>query len=239
MPTSVWTLAKQVYGDHGLKAVCVLGCKKIVHPFVKFGSMYFLDRDLSTKMPSLKAVEGIVTREGTLADLDLLDTVENPDRAKNEAAERLTIGDRWVIAVEEATGKLANYRWISMSSAYVPELSCDLIVRPGQAYLYNLETLPEFRRRGIEVLTRQYTYTMLYRRCGIQHVVAYIRADNYASLKAARRYLTPIARVWYVRFRGKVRIFMRPNERMPELRASSDSSSLQAAVLTRTSRSLR
>jgi hypothetical protein len=101
--------------------------------------------------------------------------------------------------------------------------------------MYNMETLRPFRRRGIEALTRQFVYKTLQRKYGVTHVVVYIRADNYPGRNAARRYLTPIRRVWYLHYRGEVKFFMRAHERIPELRPAPEPPPDPAVVLARTS----
>ncbi len=201
--------------------------------------MYFLERDLQLPMPAIRNVDSIVAREGTIDDLPLLSAVQNPERARREAQERLQRGDRWFIAVERTTGKLTNYRWVSLSRAYIPELNRDIVVQPGQAYVYDLETLPEFRRRGIEAVTRQFTYDSLLRQYGISRIVVYIRADNRPSLQAGRQYLTAISRVWFACVNGVVYVYSKPNERMPALRPASHDRPAQAAFLARGSSSLR
>jgi hypothetical protein len=64
-----------------------------------------------------------------------------------------------------------------------------------------LNTLPEFRRRGIDAYTRHYTYSYL-RDHGYTKVFAYIHGDNLPSLSASKAFLTPVARVRYVQLRG-------------------------------------
>jgi hypothetical protein len=81
-----------------------------------------------------------------------------------------------------------------------------------------LNTLPEFRRRGIDAYTRHFTYSHL-RDTGYKRILAYIRGDNEPSLKASRYLLTPICRIRYIQFRGGQPImFGRRNRRLPELR---------------------
>ena len=195
--------------------------KKLLEPIAQVGSVYFLERDLSEPMPQLRPVPGIVAREGTLSDIALLDETTDATKRKLLATERLEKGDRWFLAVEDRTGRLTNYRWVSTTTAFIPELDRELIVAPGEAYFYDLETLPEFRRRGIEAVTRQYAYDFLFRECAMNRVIVYICADNNASLNAARRYLTPIRRVWYARTTRGVHVFMHRSHRMPLLRPKS------------------
>src|SRR5262249_3232943 len=134
--------------------------------------------------------------------------------------------------------RLASHRWVSRTRSFIPELDRDVIVKPGQAYLYDLETNPDFRRLGIEALVRQHTYKALQGSYGVREIFVYIRADNYASLRAAKKYLTPMCRVWFLRFRGKAYMLTQQPNRMPELKQPARDHD-HAAFLARPSSSAR
>jgi hypothetical protein len=145
-------------------------------------------------MPEKRAIPGIVLREAALEDAGLF---KNPALFRDRTEQ----GYRCFMGIEEATGKLTNYRWISTSTAYFPELKRRLILKPDEVYAFDLNTLPEFRRRGIDSYTRYCTYSYL-RDCGYNKLYAYIHGDNVASLNASRAFLRPIGRVWYIQPRG-------------------------------------
>lgn len=238
MGQSSWPTIQKVYRERGISGVAAQTFKKIVRPVARAGSMYFLQRDLRLPMPPLEPNLTLVAREGTLSDVHLLDAMPNPERHKRQAIERLMGGDHWFIGIDKSTGKLANHRWVSLRRAFIPELNRDLIVRPSQAYVYDLETTPEFRRRGIEATTRQFTYDVLHQQYGVNDIVAYILGDNYASLRAARHYLTIICRVWFIRIGQSIYMFSRENRNMPELKPAYCLKH-QAALRARPSNSLR
>lgn len=238
MSHSLRATVHRVYENQGVSAVIALGFKKIIGPIAKVGSLYFLERDLSLPMPPLPTTRTIVTRQGTLNDIHLLDNMPGAARHKLEAAERLKRGDHWFVAIDRASGKLTNHRWVSRTSCFIPELGREVVVKPEQAYLYDLETVPEFRRQGIEARTRQYAYEVLHRDYGVRRILVYIRADNFASLQAARNYLTPMCRVWFARIGNRSYMFAPEQSRMPELRASVRKPP-QAALRARPSNSLR
>jgi hypothetical protein len=217
MNQSVLVTAREVCRDQGVKALSILAFKKAVRPIASIGSLYFLERDLSQPMPALRQTPGIIARLGTIDDIPLLDVFESAEHQKRAAAERLRSGERWSLAIEEATGKLACNRWVSTTSGFIPELDRVVHVSPHYAYVYGLETVRQYRRRGIEALTRQFMYNHLYRHCGISRILVYICADNYASLQAARKYLTPTLRVWYIRTAGRVYTVVNGNGPMPTL----------------------
>jgi hypothetical protein len=224
MGISLLAKTQRIYRDHGSKTLSIRVLKKLVAPVVRVGSVYFLARDLSTPMPPLRHIPGIVIRQASNSDVDLLDHVEGADRLRAQAEDRLSRGHIWFIATEESTGKLAHYRWVSTTTAFIPELNRQLVVGPRQAYFYDLYTLPEFRRRGIDGYSRHLSYTHLYRHFDIDRVIVYICADNHASLSAARPWLRQIGRVWYVQAsRCETRLFMLSWKGMPELRPVSTS----------------
>jgi hypothetical protein len=87
---------------------------------------------------------------------------------------------------------------------------------PGQAFIYALFTAPEYRRRGIDSYTRQHTYDFLYRTAGIHTILATIFAENTISMKAGRKFLKKVGRIWYISiFGGPTRVFWWPNPKMP------------------------
>lgn len=133
-------------------------------------------------------------REATLDDVNFFEDREL-------FLKRLKEGHRCFMGIEEATGKLTNYRWVNSSTALVPELHQYLVLKPGEAYVYDLNTLPEFRRRGIDAYTRHCIYSYL-RDNGYTKIYAYVHGDNRPSLKAASILLTPIARIRYIHVRG-------------------------------------
>jgi ribosomal protein S18 acetylase RimI-like enzyme len=238
MSDSLLNTTRRVRKEGGMKAAASLAIRKVLSPVARVGSLYFLQRDLSMPMPPLKPVEGIVVREATLQDIHLLDSVENAAVRKEQASERLQRGDLWFVGIEKKTGRLTNYRWASLTSGFIPELNRELILNPGEAYVYDLETLPQFRRRGIESLTRQYSYSRLFQRYGIHRIIVYVLAENHASLQAGRQYLTPIVRAFYVQFRSKVYAFVPRSLEMPRLELPLEGSA-HAEFRARNSSSLR
>ena len=186
---------RRSFVEGGVKAVLTRGLKKLVRPAFKIGSLVFTESDLSKPFPELRPVPGIVAREATIGDVRLFED-------QKLFLKRFNDGDRCFLGIEEETGRLANYRWINTSAAFIPELNRYLILKPGEAYAYDLNTLPEFRRRGIDAFTRHYTYSYI-RDIGYKKMLAYIHSDNRPSLLASRHLLKPIGCVRYIQFRGQ------------------------------------
>ena len=133
---------KRALTEGGPKILLTRSLRKLVRPAVKFGTLVFTECDLRKPMPKRRPIPGTLVREVTLQDAHLS---EDGD----VFLERLEHGSRCFIGIDEASGKLANRRWINTSAAaYVPELKSWWMLRPGEAYEYDLETMPEFRKRG-------------------------------------------------------------------------------------------
>jgi GNAT superfamily N-acetyltransferase len=210
--------AQELWRQFGFRATIGLAVKKLISPVARVGSVYLMECDLKAGLPRVKPVAGIVPREGFLEDIDLLDGIENGIEKKRDAIERFKRGDRWFIGVDSTNGKLATFRWVTTAGELIPELERNVVPQPGQAFAYALYTAPEYRRRGIDSFTRQYTYDLLYRTAGIHTVLATIFAENTVSMKAGRKFLRKIGRVWFVSIRGgRTHVFWWPNRKMPTL----------------------
>jgi ribosomal protein S18 acetylase RimI-like enzyme len=46
-------------------------------------------------------------------------------------------------------GRLAAYGWVSFSEEWIGELRLELQLQPGEAYIWDCVTLPEFRQKGL------------------------------------------------------------------------------------------
>ncbi len=209
--------AQELYRQFGLRATLGLALKKLLSPVVRAGSLFLMECDLTAGPPEIKTLPGFVAREAFLEDIDLLDQVENGADAKRDAIERFKRGDRWFVGIDGANGKLTNFRWSTTAWELVPELERNVVPKPGEAFVYALYTAPEYRRRGIDSFTRRYSYNVLYQ-SGVQRILATIFAENTVSMKAGKRYLKKIGRVWYVSILGhRTRVFWWPNSKMPTL----------------------
>lgn len=214
----LWGKAWQFLRESGVMTTLGLTLRKLISPIADVGIVYFFECDLRAGLPRVRPVPGIIAREAFLGDIHLLDGTENASARKADAVERFRKGDRWFVGIDAATGKLANYRWVTTTWEFVPEIQRNVVPEPGEVFVYALYTVPEYRKRGIDSFTRQYTYDLLYRTSGITRVIATIFAGNTANLRASRRFLKKIGRVWYVTPRGgRTLMFMWPNRKMPTL----------------------
>jgi GNAT superfamily N-acetyltransferase len=75
----------------------------------------------------------------------MLAAIMGPER--DLAAERMARGVRCYGAWIEQ--KLVAYGWLSVGPEWIGEIQLEISPRPGEGYVWNCVTLPEFRRRGI------------------------------------------------------------------------------------------
>lgn len=217
--------ALELWRDFGPRATIGLAFKKVVSPVARVGSVYLMECDLVAGLPKVKSVPGIIAREAFMEDIDLLDGIENDTEKKRDAIARFKRGDRWFVGIDGANGKLATFRWVSTTWELIPELERNIMPGPGQAFVYALFTAPEYRRRGIDSYTREYTYDLLHREAGIDTVLATIFAENTISMKAGRKFLKKIGRIWYWQILGgTTHVFWWANSKMPKFKRVTVSS---------------
>ncbi len=213
---------RRAYREGGIKTVILRSFKKLMLPVMSAGSLIFVECDLRKPLPQRPSLPEILVREAALADAGLFEN-------RKTFLERLRAGKRCFIGIDSATGKLANYRWIARFTEYIPEIDRYIVLEPGEVYSYDLRTMPDFRRRGIDSYTRHETYQCL-RDQGFSKVCAYVRGDNYPMRKSSRPLLKPVGRVWYVRFRGsRCFLFGERRKGLPQLVTSWSESDIQAA----------
>lgn len=205
----------------------LLGLKRVLKPVLDFGSLVFFECDLRRPFPPAPPDNGFSAREGFESDIDLLQAREDGDQYRPIALERLRNGERWFIGVESSTGQLANYRWMTDRAAAVPEIGRYMMLKPGEVYIYDLFTLPRYRRHGVDAYVRHSVYSLL-ASSGLVKIHAYIRGSNHASLRAARSLLTETGRLWYVTAFGRALTFSRPRSHILDLR--KDAGAVSTAV---------
>ncbi len=86
-----------------------------------------------------------IFKELFISELPRLEKVMYQDRKAIER--RFKKGDRCFAA--EIDGRVAHYTWVSFGEEYLPSIEKRIKVRENEAYIYNVYTVPSFRREGL------------------------------------------------------------------------------------------
>jgi hypothetical protein len=192
--------AGHVLRVEGIRSLlCLLG-RKLIAPVVQCGSVVFFMRKTDGALPSAGDNEEVKVRLASPRDLPAL--LEACDQTRSEAllSARFERGD-FCFAAVHPSGKIAHCRWLSTHRTYIPELARDVVLSPGEAYFYDGYTRRDMRRHSVDGTVRCYIFSWL-RAHGFKRAYSYACADNFAGIKAARRWQTPVGRVFYLRPRG-------------------------------------
>jgi hypothetical protein len=192
--------AREYYLEGRIAAAGLAVLRKAAGPAVAYGTLIFFRcrlRDVP-RLPS--GPTRIRVREAGLGDLRLLEQLDDAPRRVAQARHRLATGDRWLIGIDEGTGRLATWRWVTQHG-YIPELDRHIAVPASDVYIYDLFTAPAFRRQGVDSIARPAMYGLL-RDEGVRALHAYIDAANHASLRAARHLLRRTGSITYLTVRG-------------------------------------
>lgn len=216
---------QRAFNEGGPTIVVSRSIKKLFSPLARMGTLVFAEVDLTKPICEVPPIAGIEAREAVVGDARLFDD-------PGLFLERMSRGDHCFLAVESATGRLTNYRWITTSPSHIPELNRYLVPEANTVYAYDLVTLPQFRRRGIDSYARYFTYTFL-QRSGITRIYAYIHGDNQPSLRSASHFNRQLGRIAYFQFRGcEPLMFGKRNDKLPALVKLQDvTQSTQATTL--------
>lgn len=169
--------------------------------FFRFGRVVFFMRELDGQWETPDAPAGIAVRLARPSELPRLVSGRPPEPGlPDRFGKRFRRGDLCIVAVE-ADGAVARSSWVTAAATWIPELDMEIVLRPGEAYLYDGYTRPDARRRGIDGAVRCFVFDRL-RAAGFTRVYSYCRGDNGPALRAARRWQTPVGEMWFVRLRG-------------------------------------
>lgn len=123
--------------------------------------------------------------------IDLLKTAEvnaylklRPETAPREVVDRLNAG-HWCFVARHA-GQLVSTSWAASHRAWVRYLSCEIRLQPGEVYVYDSFTKPEFRGQAISpaVRTEMIRY---FRAAGYRRMILGIVPENSPNLRAVRK----------------------------------------------------
>jgi SAM-dependent methyltransferase len=105
---------------------------------------------------------------------------------------------------------------VTTDRAYIPELDSDVVMRPGEAYMYDGYTRPDARSAGLDGAIRCFIFRSM-REAGRHRLYSYVRGDNPVGLRAARRWQTSAGTVSFASVRGLSPRVRSGRGRLPQL----------------------
>ncbi len=208
---------EEAFHEGGLPRVAKLSCRKLISPWIEYGSVEFFCRDLETPVPICVPDIDVSIRQADPSDIRIILEAYDGSRFEDKILKRFDHGDRCFLALDER-GRGVHASWVSTRFARIAELNLCLSLVPGEAYIYDVYTRRGMRRCRIDSAIRSFTYRQL-REEAYRTVFLYVRKDNLAGLRAAERWLTPVGEVSYWRSSGSGRtIFPRYDLQVPAFR---------------------
>jgi SAM-dependent methyltransferase len=206
---------RQDYEANGLRHVVRHVGHKLASPLLRWGRLEFYVRDLADPLPEPSPRQPLELRQASPHELAQL-VLDGKPTPLEALAERFRRGHLCFVAVD-ADGRIAHSRWVARDRAHVLELACDVVLRPGEAYMYDGYTRPDARGTGVDGAMRLFIFGAM-RRAGCRSVCSYANADNPVSLRAARRLQRQAGSVRYLGVAGlRPLVRVAGRERIPKL----------------------
>jgi GNAT superfamily N-acetyltransferase len=171
-----------------------------------------LDEPIAVLHSRLPVEVGLLT-EGDLAVYQNF----RPDQDSSEIKERMRQGHRCYVSWHE--GRIVDASWLATGRVHIPYLRRDLVLEPGDVYVYDSYTAPHYRGRSL--YSAKVAFIM--RHCkekGYVRNVAVIAIENKEPLAVTRRLGIKFVGVYHcLRFGPWQRLWRQPwrEESLPEL----------------------
>ena len=188
---------EQAFAEGGLPCVVRLACCKLISPWIESGYIEFYSCNFGEGIPNCVSNVDLSVRQAGLDDMRTLLEAYDLSRSEEKISKRFREGDHCFIATNDR-GEGVHVSWISTRLVSVPKLNLRLLLAPGEIYNYDTYTRRDMRRRGIDSAARSLTYRHL-REVGHHKLYLYVRGENLAGRRAARRLLDPAGTVRYWR----------------------------------------
>ncbi len=160
--------------DEGVRGVA----RRIVGRF--YGRIYLLDRSLADPIaPSTVRIPIVIEM---MREEDLLEYADYR-RGHNAEAARQFLADGHCAFVARCQGKLVGSLWAAVKPVLVGEIMSMLLIEPGEVYLFDGFTLPEFRGQGIAPALSAFMLRH-YASLGFRRAIRAAVPSNAAALRA-------------------------------------------------------
>lgn len=193
-----WRKVRDIWKEAGTLQMITSLIRKASLGFIECGSVRFFARELDCELAPVRALIDCQLRLASIEDIGLLVREGDPSQASEEMIrDRFERGDICFIA-QSSGGELVHSRWVACEKGYVPELEMELLLKPGEAYMYGGYTSTRWRRAGVDAAVRAHIFCTMRAR-GCSWVCSYVRGDSPPALRAAGRLQRPVGSVWYLR----------------------------------------
>lgn len=190
---------------------------------IELGRIYFFARELGgSLLPAKKSKLSI--RAAGAHESDRLLECSSPRVTRDLILDRFQRGDECFVA-EDRAGRCVHTGWLTTTNGYIPELDMTVVLRPGEAYLYNAYAPPDRRGLGAFGLVLDFIFDRLVL-AGFTRAYSYVRADNLYGLTGAPRRLSPVGVLWYLRIGDRRLTLGRRTPALPILVRRGDRRSL-------------
>jgi hypothetical protein len=184
----------------GIGALLVRLIRECLRPVLTWETLCFFARDLSQDIPEIEArvpVELKMLRGDEVRAYR--SALESAGVASEKIEARAARGERCAIGLSE--GRLVHYKWLTLTPAWIPEISGTFVPKSDEAYVYDVFTPREALGNNLQaaISSRLLKWG---RRQGYRRHVFYVRGDNLNGLRivakiGARR--TAVVRRFHVR----------------------------------------
>jgi len=143
-----------------------------------YRNVIVFDRSINDTSPDFQPHLPVEIKILTEKDLPAYYTFR-PNQCMNEIRKRLDREDKCFMVLHE--GRMVHSSWVAREKVYVPYLRCNLILKPGEFYIYDNYTLPEYRNQGL-AQTRSVYICKYYQGLGYHRAIQIVAVENETGL---------------------------------------------------------
>ncbi|MBC8329283.1 MAG: GNAT family N-acetyltransferase [Planctomycetes bacterium] len=123
-----------------------------------------------------------------LATLDHLDLMAANFPQKRDWYRQRLQTPGYYCSIALLDGEVLAHNWFCTCPHFDPEMRCEIVPEPGEAYCFEGWCTPEWRGRGISYLGLNHGLEEVLPPLGVDHVVTYLEPSNRPTRKFHKRY---------------------------------------------------
>jgi ribosomal protein S18 acetylase RimI-like enzyme len=175
-------------------------CHKLASPVLDFGSTIFFAIDLGNFEIRPRRKSQFECCRVHLADASGLLDASDPSRSLKQIEDRFRQG-QICFAARNAEGRIVHTRWCAPNAVNIAELNLDIRPSPGEIYVYDSYTRPEFRGLGVASQLQGFLVEAL-AAMGYSRLLAFVKGDNIPVLRSVKPPHRKTGKLFYLRFFG-------------------------------------